>query len=118
MQLISLIYGGNFNLFRPSTVPYGHEEYGLEVLKRQFRYFGPFPPKYEEIASPETTTAILYLMREIPQSQTTPFSRTTEREVCKKDKEFIGKMMKMDWRDRPTTKELLEDEWFKQDWEE
>jgi len=118
LQLISLIYGGNFNLFRPRTVPYGHEEYGLEVLKRQFRYFGPFPAKYEEIASPETTAAILYLMQEIPQSQTTPFHRTTVKEVCVKDKEFIGKIMMMDWRDRPTAKELLEDEWFKEDGEE
>ncbi|MCJ1403023.1 hypothetical protein MMC11_006245 [Xylographa trunciseda] len=116
--LISLIYGSNFNLFRPSTVSYGHEEYGLEVLKRQFRYFGPFPPKYGEIASSETITAILYLMQEIPQSQTTPFSRTTEREVCKKDKVFIGKMVKMDWRDRPTTKELLKDKWFNEDGED
>ncbi|KAF8865644.1 serine/threonine protein kinase [Acephala macrosclerotiorum] len=113
--LISLIYGGNFNLFRPRTVPYGHEEYGLEVLKRQFRYFGPFLAKYEEIASPETIAAILYLMQEIPQSQATPFHRTTEREVCKEDKVFIGKIMIMDWRDRPTAKVLLEDEWFKED---
>ena len=90
----------------------------MEVLKRQFQYFGPFPPKYEEIASPETVTAILYLMQDIPESQTTPFSRTTEREVSMKDKEFIGRIMKMDWRDRPTTKELLEDEWFQEDGEE
>lgn len=118
MQLISLIYGGNFNLFRPRTVPYGlNEEYGLEVLKRQFRYFGPFPAKYEEIATLEAVMAILYLMQEIPQSQTTPFHRTAEREVSKKDKEFIGKIMMMDWRDRPTAKELLEDEWFKEDGE-
>ncbi|GIK02312.1 hypothetical protein Aspvir_006361 [Aspergillus viridinutans] len=116
--LISLIYGGNFNLFRPRTVPYGHEEYNLEVLKQQFRYFGPFPPKYEEIAGPETVTAILYLMQEIPQSQTTPFQRTTEREVCQKDKAFIGKIMMMDWRDRPTAKDLLQDEWFQEDGEE
>jgi hypothetical protein len=115
LQLISLIYGGDFNLFRPRTVPYGHEEYGLEVLKQQFRYFGPFPAKYEEIASPETVAAILYLMQEIPQSQTTPFHMTTEREVCQKDKMFIGKIMMMDWRDRPTAKELLEDEWFRED---
>jgi hypothetical protein len=118
LQLISLIYGGNFNLFRPRTVSYGHEEYGLEVLKRQFRYFGPFPAKYEEIASPETIAAILYLMEEIPQSQTTPFHRTTEKEVCKKDKEFIGKIMMLDWRDRPTARVLLENEWFKEDGKE
>lgn len=62
-----------------------------------------------------TVTAILYLMQEIPQSKTTPFCRTTEREVCKRDKEFIGKIMMMDWRDRPTANALLEDEWFKDD---
>ncbi|KAK0114166.1 hypothetical protein ONS95_013667 [Cadophora gregata] len=116
--VISLIYGGNFNLFRPKTVSYDHEEYGLEVLKRQFRYFGPFPAKYEEIASPETVAAILYLIDEIPQSQTTPFERTTEREVGKKDKEFLGQIMKLDWRDRPTAGELLENEWFKEDEED
>ena len=54
-------------------------------------------------------------MHEIPQSQTTPFYRTTEREVGKKDKEFIGKIMMLDWRDRPTTKELLADEWFQEE---
>jgi hypothetical protein len=99
-------------------VSYGHEEYGLEVLKRQFKYFGPFPEKYAEIASPETVMAILWLMQEIPQSQTTPFQRTAEHEVCKKDKEFIGKIMMIDWRDRPTAKELLYDEWFREDEED
>lgn len=79
----------------------------LEVLKQQFYYFGPFLPKYAEIASPETVTAILYVMHEIPKSQTTPLHRTTEEEVCKKDTDFIGKIMMMDWRDRPTAEELL-----------
>lgn len=67
------------------------------------------------MASPVTIAAILYLMEEIPQSKTTPFHMTTEREVCQKDKAFIGKIMKMDWWDRPTAKELLEDEWFMED---
>lgn len=85
------------------------------MLKRQFRYFGPFPARYEDIASPETVAAILYLMDEIPQSQTTPFSRTTECEVCHEDKKFIEKIMMLDWRDRPSAKDLLEDEWFVED---
>ncbi|KAF3482623.1 serine/threonine protein kinase [Arthroderma uncinatum] len=110
--LISLIYGGDFNLFRPKTVSYGHEEYGLEVLKQQFRFFGPFPVKYEEVAGPMTVTAILYLMHEIPQSKTTPFRLITEREVCKSDKDFIGSIMMMDWRDRPTAKKLLDHPWL------
>ncbi|PTU24175.1 hypothetical protein P175DRAFT_0513207 [Aspergillus ochraceoroseus IBT 24754] len=105
--LISLIYGGDFNLFRPRTVPYGHEEYNLEVLKQQFRYFGPFPEKYAEIASPETVPAILYLMHEIPQQRNV--------EVSLKDKAFISKIMMLDWRDRPTAKELLRDKWFQAD---
>lgn len=111
-QIISLIYGGNFNLFRPRTVSVGHEEYGLEVLKRQFQYFGPFPAKYEDISSPETIAAILYLMQEITQSRMTPFGRTTEREVCSEDKRFIERIMMLDWRDRPSAKDLLDDEWF------
>lgn len=40
---------------------------------------------------------------------------TTEREVCQKDKTFIGRIMNGDWRDRPAAKELLEDEWFVED---
>lgn len=84
----------------------------MEVLKRQFQYFGPFPTRYEDISSPETVTAILYLMHKIPQSQTTPFSRTTEREVCYEDKKFTEKIMILGWRDRPSAKDLLEDEWF------
>lgn len=48
-------------------------------------------------------------------SQTTPFHKTTETEVGKRDKEFIGKIMMMDCRDRPTANELLEDEWFSQE---
>jgi hypothetical protein len=51
-------------------------------------------------------------MQEIPQAKTTSFSRITDREVIKKDKDFISRIMKLDWRDRPTARELLEDEWW------
>lgn len=44
----------------------------------------------------------------------TLFQRVAEREVIKKDKDFILKIMKMDWRDRPTAEELLQDEWFRE----
>jgi len=79
---------------------------------QQFRYFGPFPAKIADIFSEETVESILWLMQAIPQEKLTPFSHTTEREVCRRDKEFIGKIMMMDWRDRPTAKELLEDKWW------
>ena len=78
--------------------------YELKILMRQFQYFGPFPAKYEEIADEETVAVILYLMDQIPQLKLTHFHRTTEREVSKKDKVFICKIMKMDPRDRPSAK--------------
>jgi hypothetical protein len=112
--LISLIYGGDFNLFRPD-VDRDHEEYVVRVVMEQFRYFGPFPAKISDIASPEHIQSILWLMQEIPHEKLTPFSWTTEKEVSRGDKDFIGKIMMLDWRDRPTAKELLEDEWWNND---
>ncbi|KAH7402804.1 kinase-like domain-containing protein [Pyrenochaeta sp. MPI-SDFR-AT-0127] len=112
--LISLLYGGDFNLFRP-IIDRGHEEYVVGVVMEQFRYFGPFPAKISDIPSPETIQSILWLMQELPQEKLTPFSWTTEKEVSKRDKDFIGKIMMLDWRDRPTAKELLEDEWWDDD---
>jgi hypothetical protein len=85
------------------------------VVVEQFKYFGPFPVKIAQIADPETVQSIILLMENIPKEMTTPFSRTTEREVIRRDNIFISKMMKLDWRDRPTAKELLEDEWWNDD---
>jgi hypothetical protein len=82
---------------------------------QQFRYSGPFPAKIAEIADLETVQSISLIMENIPTEKTTTFSRTTEREVSKKDNVVISKMMKLDWRDRPTAKELLEDEWWMDD---
>lgn len=90
-----MIYGGDFNIFRPKTVRYGDEEYNIEVLQSQFRYFGPFPAKVSEIMDDETVQLILHLMDLNPPESLTPFSRVTEREVVKEDKEFIWRIMKM-----------------------
>jgi len=45
----------------------------------------------------------------------TPFALVTEREVPREDKEFICRIMKIDPRDRPTAKELLQNAWFNED---
>ncbi len=108
-----MLYGGDFNIFRPKDVRYGDETYNLEVVKSQFRYFGPFPAKVREIFNDETLTSIVYLMEMVPPETMTPFRFVTEREMAKEDKDFVLKIMQMDWRDRPTAKELLRDEWFR-----
>jgi hypothetical protein len=58
------------------------------------------------------------MMQLIPREKMTPFVWTTVREVEKRDNIFISKMMKLDWRDRPTAKEVLEDEWWNDDKED
>lgn len=44
-----------------------------------------------------------------------PFYLVADKELSKKDRTFICKIMKLDPRDRPTAKELLQDEWFRED---
>jgi hypothetical protein len=59
----------------------------------QYRYFGPFPPKYGEIINDETRQSILSLMDLVKKPEMmTPFRFVTEREVSKEDKEFILKI--------------------------
>lgn len=116
--LIALIYGGGFNIFKPNGVNRDDETYVMEIIKQQLRYFAPFPAKFAEIASPETMDSIFMLTQMVAQEGFKPFSVVTEKEVIKKDKEFILRIMKLDWRDRPTADELLEDEWWKGDEEQ
>ncbi|KAF2125973.1 putative serine/threonine protein kinase [Dothidotthia symphoricarpi CBS 119687] len=113
--LISLIYGGNFHIFKPKGMTRDHEEYEVGVALNQIRFFGPYPLKFQDILSPESLHSVLCLTQEVPEDELTLFAWVTEKEVIKKDRDFIVKMMKLDWRDRPTAKELLEDEWWKDD---
>ena len=112
--MITLIYGGDFNLVCQKVVPFGHEKYDLEILKQQIRYFGPYPDDIGEAVSEQTAAAILYLISEISFSQVGLFQRITEKEICKADKTFISKIMRMDWRERPSAKDLSRDDWFQE----
>jgi hypothetical protein len=55
---------------------------------------------------------LAYIMQSIPPERKKTFSRITEKEVCKEDKEFVPRIMKLDPRDRPSAAELLRDKWF------
>lgn len=68
-----------------------------------------------DLFSAQSGEVILWLLQEVPHQDLRPFRNVTEREVVKKDKNFIGKIMKLDWRDRPSAKELLRDEWWEDD---
>lgn len=102
-------------MFQPQDVKRGEQGYLLGVLERQFRYFGPFLPPFIEMGDGGIAQVIQYLMETIPYDELTPFASVTEGQVAKKDRDFISKIMQLDWRDRPTAKELLEDEWWQDD---
>lgn len=106
-----MIWGENWFIFKPD-VPADHDEYELKILMKQHQFFGPFPLSYKEIADDETLAILTHIMHCVPREKMKPFGRITEREISKEDKAFVLKIMKLDPRDRPTAKELLQDEWF------
>ena len=106
-----MIYGNDWFIFSPD-VPREHLEYELKILMRQHQYFGPFPLSYIEIANDDRLGILDYVMASVPLKERKPFERITKQEVSKEDKAFILKIIKLDPRDRPTAKELLQDEWF------
>ena len=55
------------------------------------------------------------MIQEIPHDKLTPLACITEREVCTKDRDFIWKIMKLDYRDRRTAREILADAWWDND---
>jgi hypothetical protein len=79
---------------------------------KHHQYFGPFPLSYREIADEDILTILAHVMNGVPHEMLKPFQFITEREIAKEDKVFVLKIMKLDPRDRPTAKELLQDEWF------
>ncbi|SMY29794.1 unnamed protein product [Zymoseptoria tritici ST99CH_1A5] len=93
-------------------VPIEDDQYDIEILKRHHQFFGPFPHSYNEIADERRLSALIWLMDSTPTETLKPFSRITNREISEEDKGFILRIMKLDYRDRPTARQLLDDEWF------
>jgi casein kinase II subunit alpha len=114
-QIISLLYGEGFDLFRPN-VSVDHELYVDKILEKFHRFFGQYPASY--LTLPGMNPEVLELLTEIhttfPREKRKPFQRISRTEISHGDRDFICKIMKLDPRDRPTVQELLEDEWFQE----
>ncbi|KAJ9260595.1 hypothetical protein DTO212C5_8470 [Paecilomyces variotii] len=110
-MLISLLYGEGFHIFKPDVSP-DHDDYDIKILLKHHRCFGPFPESYEEIADQERLAVLIWVMQNSPPETLRPFHLTTTQEISQEDKEFVLKVMKLDPRDRPTARELLDDGWF------
>lgn len=115
-QILSLLYGGDYHLFNPAIegLTPDDDDYFFTVLKRMYKFFGPFPPNFCDNA--DTMTIINSFNNSGPPEK--PFHLVTTREIPAADKTFILKVMKLDPRERPTVEELLEDEWFTEESED
>ncbi|KAJ0141653.1 CTD kinase subunit alpha [Colletotrichum tanaceti] len=110
--ILTLLYGAGFHLFNPANEGYKPEDelYELVVLSRMYRYFGPFPESFQEIADDNAAGIVDFIHSMGP--PTKPFARVTRREIPPADRDFILRIMKLDHRDRPTAEQLLGDDWF------
>ena len=92
--------------------------YDTKVVVNQRQWSGPFPISYKEIANEDkianedTQEVIIGIMSAVPPEKLKSFQYLSEREIVNEDKAFILKIMKLDPRDRPVVRELLQDEWF------
>lgn len=115
LQLISLIFGRNFHIFKPPNISADDEEFPVNVLIQQARYFGPFPLTYATYLDKEeeqVLAAIHILIEE--QDSRKPFPLVEDKELTLGDKEFLCRVMELDPMERPTAKELLTHSWFDQ----
>lgn len=112
--MIALVYGGDFYIMSPKNVTFDDEGYDVHMLMQQFKYFGPFPPKYAEVINggEEIDLIIQYVFDHVPKHDKRPFSQGTPREVVSEDKHFICEVMKLDWGDRLTAQQLLKHDWL------
>jgi casein kinase II subunit alpha len=117
LQLISLIWGGNWHIFKPNDLSLepGSERYALEVFTKQVNFFGPVPLKYQEIADEDALDVLTMVINHVKDTLTPkPFAMAENPELSVEDRDFLCRIMKFDRRDRPTAGKLLEDEWFRE----
>jgi serine/threonine protein kinase len=67
---------------------------------------------YREICPPETLEVLAFIMNSLPAEKKKIFRQITRNEISKEDRALILKIMKLDPRDRPSARELPEDNWF------
>lgn len=92
------------------------EEYLIHIIIRQLAHFGPVPKSYMDLIPREDTArwtilggATQYIKDNQKQR---PFKLIEDDCLTEDDREFLLKVMKLDPRERPTAKQLLQNKWF------
>ncbi|KAJ8069391.1 hypothetical protein OCU04_003045 [Sclerotinia nivalis] len=112
-SILMLIYCDHYP-FNPKNggVKVDDDEYDFGVLMKHHQYLGPFPLSFCEISDEPTQNAVVLAMTLVPSEKMKPLPWITQREIMKVDNVFLQKILKLDHRDRPTVKQILEDEWW------
>ena len=101
----------------PKDAKFDDEMYLIHVFIRQLAHFGPLPESYADLVSMDDveTWRILANANQwiIHNQKARPFTLIQDDCLSEEDRAFLLKIMKLDSRDRPTAKQLLQDEWFK-----
>lgn len=143
--MISLIHGYDYGIFQAHLWGSFDPNYPHKILQRHHRFFGPFPDSYREIADAKTMEYLTRIMHKrsadephdrppsgvdpgwmpaiaevtnevMRQPCSTPYRLpVTFPELCDADRAFILRIMRLDPRERPTARELLQDVWFDQE---
>jgi hypothetical protein len=80
--------------------------------------FGPWPIRFKDVVRPHhigivTLVEQLFLNGTEKMEPFRDYAVTeTSFPICQMDKDFIAKIMHLDWRERPTAETLLMDDWF------
>jgi len=93
----------------------GAENYEMSVLLRMHRFFGPFPdPKFPFTSDAHGGQNAFWAVNWVDgwKPPKKPFWNVPAVEIPEPDKEFLLRIMHLDYRERPTAEELLEDDWF------
>ncbi|KAL9003647.1 MAG: hypothetical protein Q9188_003491 [Gyalolechia gomerana] len=109
-MIISLLWGEHWHIFKPPKVDPADSVYAIEVLRRQHQYFGPFPLSYRNLVDNETLDTLTVIMESV--EKRTPFKMASSKEITREDRDFVCKLMRLDPRDRPSAKILLQDAWL------
>lgn len=65
---------------------------------------------YTTLVDEDTLDTLAIIVRSVKERR--PFKMASSREISKEDRTFIGRMMQLDPRDRPSAKVLLQDTWL------
>ncbi|KAL1852247.1 hypothetical protein Plec18167_006060 [Paecilomyces lecythidis] len=120
-QITTLLRGPEHHIFHPSfNISPSDETYPFHVLIKQIKEFGAFPSRYStDPVDAERMSVMNYIQNHMLRiklaeawNPVVEEDEASELGMTGEDREFIGKILKMDPSERPTAQELLKERWL------